>query len=39
MDRDTVRFLLYVVVGVALFALLIRWSYNESILDYFPFSF
>ena len=37
MDRDTARFLLYVVVGVVLFALLIRWSFNERILDYFPF--
>lgn len=37
MDRDTIRFLLYVVVGVALFVLLVRWSFNESVLNYFPF--
>ena len=37
MDRDTVRFLLFVVAGIVLYALLIRWSYNESILEYLPF--
>ena len=37
MDRDVLRFLLYVVVGIALFVLLVRWSLNENVLDYFYF--
>ena len=37
MDRDVARFLLYVVVGIALFVLLIRWSLNNNVLDYFYF--
>jgi hypothetical protein len=35
MDRDSIRFLLLVVAGVILFVLLVRWSFNEGVLDYF----
>jgi hypothetical protein len=37
MDRDVARFLLYVVLGIVLFVLLIRWSFSENVLDYFYF--
>jgi hypothetical protein len=37
MDRDMLRFLLYVVLGIALFVLLIRWTLNENLLDYLYF--
>jgi hypothetical protein len=37
MDRDMIRFLLYVVLAIALFVLLIRWSLNENVLDYLYF--
>ena len=33
MDRDVARFLIYVVLGIALFVLLIRWSLNQNVLD------
>jgi hypothetical protein len=29
MDRDIVRFLLYVVIGIAGFAMLVRWVWTE----------
>lgn len=31
MDRDTLRFLLYVVVGVILFAAAVRWVFSEYV--------
>ena len=37
MDRDVARFLLYVVVGIGLFILLLRWSFNQNVLDYLYF--
>ena len=37
MDRDVTRFLIYVVLGIALFVLLIRWSFNQNVLDYLYF--
>ena len=37
MDRDVARFLIYVVLGIVLFVLLIRWSFNQNMLDYLYF--
>ncbi len=34
MDRDTLRFLMYVVVGIAVFVLLVQYTINQSVLDY-----